>query len=64
MKAIDTSPLTAALDAREGRVVASDEDDVAAVLALLAWGVCRAAGRDSRYVVLPQDVRPDTGEYE
>lgn len=37
---------------------------IAAVLALLAWGVCRAAGRDSRYVVLPQDVRPDTGEYE
>lgn len=28
---------------------------IAAVLALLAWGVCRAAGRDSRHVVLPQD---------
>ena len=28
---------------------------IAAVLALLGWGVCRAAGRDSKYVVLPQD---------
>ena len=37
MKAIDTSPLTAALDAREWRIVTSYEDDVAAVLALLAW---------------------------
>ena len=36
---------------------------IAAVVALLAWGVCRAAGRDSRYV-LPQDVQPDNGEYE
>ena len=32
MKAIDTSPLTAALDAREWRIVASYEDDVAAAL--------------------------------
>lgn len=37
---------------------------IAAVVALLIWGLCRAAGRDSRYVVLPQDVRPDEGEYE
>ena len=28
---------------------------IVAVLSLLAWGVCRAAGRDSKYVVLPQD---------
>ena len=32
MKTIDTSPLTAALDAREWRIVASYEDDVAAAL--------------------------------
>ena len=31
-KTIDTSPLTAALDAREWRIVASYEDDVAAAL--------------------------------
>ena len=36
---------------------------IAAVLALLAWGVCRAAGRDSRYVVLPQDVPDGNEEY-
>ena len=32
MKTIDTSPLTAALDAREWRIVAIYEDDVAAAL--------------------------------
>ena len=36
---------------------------LAAVVALLAWGVCRAAGRDSRYVVLPQDVPDGNEEY-
>ena len=36
---------------------------IVAVLSLLAWGVCRAAGRDSKYVVLPQDVPDGNEEY-
>ena len=36
---------------------------ILSVVALLIWGLCRAAGRDSRYVVLPQDVPDGNEEY-
>ena len=70
-KTIDTSPLTAALDAREWRIVASYEDDVAAALEVDG---CRASRQDVqlgerrkllwRRVAVPSDVHEHDGGAE